>query len=106
MVWNIPTKYKEFSSGLNSPKAVILTDKNFRVRVNNKRASRGMVILDPYLIMLRVKRNSIKYHFLSLWYDSTWDQTLVSEQSTHLANSVIFQTTLRIKVDLVIINNE
>ena len=29
--------------------------------------------LDPYLIMLSVKQGSIKYHFLSLWYDSTWD---------------------------------
>ena len=29
--------------------------------------------LDPYLIMLSVKQGDIKYHFLSLWYDSTWD---------------------------------
>ena len=29
--------------------------------------------LDPYPIMLSVKQGSIKYHFLSLWYDSTWD---------------------------------
>ena len=29
--------------------------------------------LDPYLIMLSVKQGSIKYHFLSLWYDSTWE---------------------------------
>ena len=28
--------------------------------------------------MLSVKQNSIKYHFLSLWYDSTWDWTPVS----------------------------
>ena len=28
---------------------------------------------DPYLIMLSVKQGGIKYHFLSLWYDSTWD---------------------------------
>ena len=32
----------------------------------------------------------IKYHFLSIWYDSTWDWTAVSptigEHSTHLAN--------------------
>ena len=27
--------------------------------------------LDPYLIMLSVKQRGIKYHFLSLWYDST-----------------------------------
>ena len=29
--------------------------------------------LDPYLIMLSVKQEGIKYHFLSLWYDSTLD---------------------------------
>ena len=34
--------------------------------------------LDPYLIMLSVKQEGIKYHFLSLWYDSTWDWTQVS----------------------------
>ena len=28
--------------------------------------------------MLSVKQGSIKYHFLSLWYDSTWDWTPVS----------------------------
>ena len=28
--------------------------------------------------MLSVKQGSIKYHFLSLWYDSTWDWTQVS----------------------------
>ena len=34
--------------------------------------------LDPYFIMLSVKQGGIKYHFLSLWYDSTWDWTQVS----------------------------
>ena len=29
--------------------------------------------LDPYFIMLSVKLGGIKYHSLSLWYDSTWD---------------------------------
>ena len=29
--------------------------------------------IDPYLIMLNVKEGGIKYHFLSLWYDSTYD---------------------------------
>ena len=29
--------------------------------------------LDPYLIMLSIKQGGIKYHFLSLWYDLTWD---------------------------------
>ena len=28
--------------------------------------------------MLSVNQRSIKYHFLSLWYDLTWDWTLVS----------------------------
>ena len=29
--------------------------------------------------MLSVKQGGIKYHFLSLWYDSTWDWTQVSQ---------------------------
>ena len=29
--------------------------------------------LGPYLITQSVKQGGIKYHFLSLWYDSTWD---------------------------------
>ena len=33
--------------------------------------------LYTYLIMLSVKQWSMKYHFLSLSYDSTWDWTLV-----------------------------
>ena len=40
--------------------------------------------------MLSVKQGGIKYHFLSLWYDSTWDRTQVSraigEHSNRLAN--------------------
>ena len=28
--------------------------------------------------MLSIKQGGIKYHFLSLWYDSTWDWTQVS----------------------------
>ena len=43
--------------------------------------------LDMYFIMLSVKQGGIKYHFLSLWYDWTWDWTPVSrtigEHSTH-----------------------
>ena len=29
--------------------------------------------------MLSVKQGDIKYHFFSLWYDSTWDWTPVSQ---------------------------
>ena len=47
-------------------------------------------ILDPYLIMLSVKQEGIKYHFLSLWYDLTWDwipvTRTIDEHSTHQAN--------------------
>ena len=55
--------------------------------------------LDHYLIVLRAKQGRIKYHFLSLWYDSTWASTTVSrtigEHSTHLANGIKpNQTTL------------
>ena len=42
--------------------------------------------------MLSVKQGSIKYDFLSLWYDSTRGWTLVSwtmgEQSTHYSNTL------------------
>ena len=37
--------------------------------------------LDSYLIMLSDKQGGIKYHFLSLWYDSTRDRT-IGEHST------------------------
>ena len=40
--------------------------------------------------MLSVKQDGIKYHFFSLWYDTTWDWTSVSQtigkQSSHWAN--------------------
>ena len=59
--------------------------------------------LDSYFIMLSVKQGGIKYHFLSLWYDSTKDWTPVSytmaEQSTHKANgplTVICKLIIRI----------
>ena len=44
--------------------------------------------------MLSGKQGGIKYHFLSLWYDSTGDRTPVARTigerlSTHLANDPI-----------------
>ena len=43
--------------------------------------------------MLSVKQGSIKYHILSLWYDSTKDWTQVSrtigDHSTHEANGPV-----------------
>ena len=43
--------------------------------------------LDPYLLMFIIKQDCIKYHFLSVWYDSTLGWTPVSrtpgEHSTH-----------------------
>ena len=43
--------------------------------------------------MQSVKQGGIKYHFLSLWYDSTWDLTPVSraigKHSNPYANSGI-----------------
>ena len=51
----------------------------------------AFLTLDQYLIMLSVKQGGIKYHFLSLWYDSIWDWTLdsrtVGEHSNHSANT-------------------
>ena len=36
--------------------------------------------------MLSVKQGGINYHFLSLWYDLTWDRTQVS-QTTDTSNN-------------------
>ena len=40
--------------------------------------------------MMGVKQDNINYHFLSLWYDSTWDWTQISrtigEHSNHYTN--------------------
>ena len=36
--------------------------------------------------MLSVKQGGIKYHFLSIWYDSTWDWTQVSRAIGEHAN--------------------
>ena len=46
--------------------------------------------LDMYLIMMSVKQGSIKFHFLSLWYDLICDWTQISwaigKHSNHYAN--------------------
>ena len=51
--------------------------------------------------MLSVKKEGIKYHFLSLWYDSTWDWTRVSrsigELSNHYANVQLCKEMINIK---------
>ena len=61
--------------------------------------------LDPYLIMLSVKQGSIKYHFLSVLYDSTWDWTQVSwtigKHSTHYANGPVYLGIMTMKGYLV-----
>ena len=60
--------------------------------------------LNLYIIMLRVKQGGIKYHFLSLWYDSTWNWTQVSwtigKHSNHYANR---QVIIIIDLNMVII---
>ena len=58
------------------------------------------------LIMLSAKQGGIKYHFLSLWYDSTWDWIqilgILGEHFSHQANGpvntlkIIFINTLKI----------
>ena len=59
-------------------------------------------ILDPHLIMLRIKQGSTKYYFLSLWYDLTWDWTLASqtigEHSTHKANGPVYKHIIYIYI--------
>ena len=44
--------------------------------------------------MLSVKQGDIKYHFLSLSYDTTWDWTLVSQAIGELHIPLIFRTGL------------
>ena len=50
--------------------------------------------LDLHYIMLSVKQGGIKYHFLSLWYDSIRDWTSVSQiigkHSNHYTNIIFF----------------
>ena len=50
--------------------------------------------LDPFFIKLSVKQGSIKYHFLSLWYDSTWDWTpvlqTIGEHFNNYSNGCVY----------------
>ena len=43
--------------------------------------------------MLSVKQGGIKYHFLNIWYNSTWDWTpvsrTISEDSTNKATGSV-----------------
>ena len=59
--------------------------------------------LNTYLILLSVKQGGIKYHFLSLWYDSTWDWTPVSqtigEHSTHSVKNLILHKYFKFPQD-------
>ena len=43
--------------------------------------------------MLSVKQGGIKYHFLSLWYDSTWDWTQVSRAIGEHSNPIQVRRT-------------
>ena len=51
-----------------------------------------------YIKVLSAKQGAIKYHFLSIWYDLTWDQTLVSQaigkHSTHKAKESMIMDTV------------
>ena len=38
-----------------------------------------LVLLQTYLNVLSVQQVGIKYHFLSLWYDATWNRTSISQ---------------------------
>ena len=45
--------------------------------------------------MSSLKQGSIKYHFLSLWYDSTWDWTPVSRP---LVNTLLIRQSYMIVI--------
>ena len=50
----------------------------------------ALLPFDPYLIFRSVKQRGIKYHFLSLWYDSTWDWRLVCWTTAEYCNHYIY----------------
>ena len=64
---------------------------SYYIKVKGKGANQFLrflhFTLDQYLIVLNVKQGGIKYHFFSLWYDSTWDWTpvfrLMGKHSNH-----------------------
>ena len=49
---------------------------------------------DPYLILLSVKQEGIKFHYLSLWYDLIWEWTpasqAIGEHSNHYTYGPIY----------------
>ena len=45
--------------------------------------------------MLSVKQGGIKYHFLSLWYDATWDWTQVSRAIGEHYNPLIYLNLMK-----------
>ena len=55
--------------------------------INNLLSSVGMGPGGVMANVPSVKQGGIKYHFLSLWFDSTWDWTpvyrTIGEHSTH-----------------------
>ena len=63
--------------------SVVESDPKATVSIPTTPRSKGGVLLlsldcstlpfYPYLIMLSAKQGGINYHFLSLWYDPTWD---------------------------------
>ena len=50
--------------------------------------------------MLSAKKGRIKYHFLSLCYDSTWDLTKVSRKLTKLNGSKYCYVSLTIQLNI------
>ena len=54
--------------------------------------------------MLSVKQGSIKYHFLCLWYNSTWDWTQISwtigKHSNHYANFSMLNKIYKIWMEI------
>ena len=61
--------------------------------------------LDLYLIMLSVKQGGIKYHFLILWYNSTW---AIGKHSNHHANVLgwVIPKTKKLVLDAALLNTK
>ena len=53
-----------------------------------------------YLILLSVKQGGIKYHFWSLWYDSTWDWTPISRTIYSCANKWLLNRNVYFKPNI------
>ena len=68
---------------MGHPMRIELTLAGLLVKLANHYTTRGAQLL-------KVKQDSIKYHFYNLWYDWTQVSRTMSEHSTHLYNETVY----------------